>query len=294
MTENQKDPLLISHRARGFDKREATRIGVLHALKKGLKHLEVDTRRTKDGNIIIHHDAKLNFGGKPVSFISEMSLGEIRDIFAGNKLEPPITLDELLNFLEEFYACTLYLDIKEHGNEKEIVENIVSRKLLKRVVFVSWLPEVLKTIHQLQPKVALCVSFYPQNCTFYSWLVRVSSLLKKNFNSNAKERITYFSDAYNKFTFQSTETFGYDSEHFIKIPFYGELLDILKSTDGIICMHYTLPSVKFVNSMKKAGLKICLYGVNEKNEIEKSINKFHPDMIMTDNPELLSFNESRL
>ena len=52
--------LVVAHRARGFDAPENSRQAVRRAIKAGVRVIEVDVRRSEDGELFVLHDDSLN------------------------------------------------------------------------------------------------------------------------------------------------------------------------------------------------------------------------------------------
>ncbi|MDP3149120.1 MAG: glycerophosphodiester phosphodiesterase family protein [Ignavibacteria bacterium] len=286
MSENQKKTIIVSHRLRGFDEHDASLKGLQNAIANNITHFEVDCRITKDGEIVIHHDARLGSDFSSNPFIADKTLSELKQIFYKNSNDTVLTLDELFQIIELHQNIKIYLDIKECGKEEKIIEEAAKRNLLKNIVIVSWLPEVLFKINSLLPSMQLCFSFYPVCDTFPSQINYFNAKIKSLLFRQKKDRNTSLFNTYNTDN-GVTGQYGFDHEHFVSLPFRGKLLETLQSVNGIACVNYKLPSQHFIEQLQKQNLQICLYSINTKKDLQKYGAKFHPDIVLTDNSTLM-------
>lgn len=286
MTENQNKTIIVSHRLRGFDSHDASLLGLQNALQNGVTHFEVDCRVTKDGEIVIHHDAKLgnNFSSFPL--IASKTLSELKQIHHLNSNQSILTLDELFEVIALHKGVKLYLDIKESGKEEKIIGNAAKLNLLGNITIVSWLPEVLFKINTLLPSMQLCFSFYPVCHSLAARLNYFKAKIKSSFHLKRDARNTFLFDSYDNVN-EATGKYGFDFEHFVSLPFTGKLLDVLQSVNGIVCINYRLPTEDFITKLKKQNLQICLYSINTERALQKYESKFHPDIVLTDNSSLV-------
>ena len=286
MSENQKKTIIVSHRLRGFDIHDASFKGLQNALSKDIAHFEVDCRVTKDGEIVIHHDAKLGIDFSSRPYIADKTLDELKNIQYGNSNASILTLDELLVTIAPYKKVNLYLDIKERGKEDKIIEKAAELNLLGNITIVSWLPEVLFEINRLLPSMQLCFSFYPVCNSFAARLNYFNAKAKTSFHLDKNARNTFLFDSYNN-EIEATGKYGFDFEHFVSLPLNGKLLEVLQSVNGIVCLNYKLPTEAFIQQLKKQNMRICLYSINTKEDLQKYTTKFQPDIVLTDNFALL-------
>ena len=104
------------------------------AVDHGIPVIEIDLRATRDGHIVILHDATLDRTTNGRGPVSAMSLAEVRRLDAGHGQKVP-TLEEALNLSLET-GVTLLLDIKEGpGLDKRKVVRLVEKfGLVSRVI----------------------------------------------------------------------------------------------------------------------------------------------------------------
>ena len=286
MIENQKRRRIVSHRLRGFSAHDASLQGLQTALANKINHFELDCRVTSDGEVVIHHDAKLGDEFTVQPYIADKTLSQLKSLHYKNSSGTILTLDELFQTIEPNKQITLYLDIKESGKEEKIINEAAKRNLLGKIVIISWLPEVLFKVNSLVKTMQLCFSFYPVCNSFSSRINYMQAKVHSFFNLHRNQRLTFLFDAYNNNN-SVTGKYGFDFEHFVSLPFNGKLVDILQSVNGIVCVNYRMAETGFIESLKKQNLQICLYSINTEKDLQKYEAKFHPDMILSDNSSLL-------
>lgn len=289
MSENQKKTIIVSHRLRGFDIHDASRNGLQNALSNNITHFEVDCRITNDGEVVIHHDARLGNDFPLQPYIADKTLKELKQIHYRNSNDSILMLDELFETIAPFKEVILYLDIKESGKEEKIMERAAKFNLLENMVIVSWLPEVLFCVNTILPSMQLCFSFYPVCNSFASQINFINAKLKSSLSIDKKFRNTFLFNNYNNDN-GVTNKYGFDFEHFVSLPFTRKLLDVLQSVNGIVCVNYKLPSQHFIEQLQKQNLQICLYSINTEKDLRRYHAKFHPDIVLTDNASLVTSN----
>ncbi|MBR1822344.1 MAG: Ig-like domain-containing protein, partial [Clostridia bacterium] len=108
----------------------------------GATAVELDSRSTKDGVQVVHHDAAFTVNGKKYT-IKKLKLAQIK------ALKPEVcTLDEALDVL----AATnleINLELKDTANAKACVQAIKSRGLQSRTMYISFYSKQLKQVRAL-------------------------------------------------------------------------------------------------------------------------------------------------
>jgi len=137
---------VVGHRGAAGECFENTLECVLHAQRLGVDAVEIDLRLTADGEVILLHDPTFKrVAGVDLS-PSELTLREIKQkIRLGSKFEVP-TLAEVL----EKTSVPLLLELKEEAAAPRALEEVLNKKALKRVAFISFLPEALRTVKGLE------------------------------------------------------------------------------------------------------------------------------------------------
>lgn len=304
---NQKNTILISHRLRGFDEHDATRIGLINALTSGIKYIEIDLRITKDKQIVINHDPHLKEHFDSSQFISELTLDKIKKIKYknSNSTESILTLQELLDLFNQHKKndSFLFLDIKEYGLEEKIISEIINRNLLNNIIIISWLPEVIYKIHSINPDIKLCFSFIPVLNQLKYFLLKFSfdkihfnkfiSLLSKLFSIKITSYFEYTNFIFNDYIRNELDKYkledyaGKDYEHIISKWLNKNFASILQKSKGMICVPYKLIDKIFVDKYHKLGIKVIVFSINEEKILNKYFDNVKPDFILTDKKEFL-------
>ncbi|MBL8825865.1 MAG: alpha/beta hydrolase fold domain-containing protein [Planctomycetaceae bacterium] len=110
---------IVAHRGSSADRPENTLASTRQAITVGATAVEVDVRTTKDGLLVLSHDATLDRTTNGKGPIGERTLAEIRQLDAGSHLdrrfagEPVAALNDVL--LECRGKIDVLLDLKETG-----------------------------------------------------------------------------------------------------------------------------------------------------------------------------------
>ncbi len=151
---------LISHRFRGFSDYENSIAGLKAALDFGVQKIEFDIRFSKCGTPMIYHDeTAIDKDGK---------LQHLYQIKASNFKSLGGTFTHIPKAEDLFAAiaahtnktCQLLIDVKDAGFEPALYALVRSYRLEQRIVWVSWLPEVLYAFNDIEAKQSLCLSHW--------------------------------------------------------------------------------------------------------------------------------------
>ena len=160
----QEKGLVFAHRggAKEFD--ENTLAAFKGSYEKGLRGFETDVRMTKDGKLVILHDAKLQrtFDGEGQAEL--MTADELRQFKTKKTGQPILFLDELLDYFADKPGVYLELEMKTGDKEaypdsklEVYCQKLYDAAMAKRpkgsiYVFTSFDTRPLKIIHRLDPK----------------------------------------------------------------------------------------------------------------------------------------------
>lgn len=155
-------PLVIAHRGASGHRPENTRSAYELAVAQRADMIEVDLHRTRDGEIVITHDAELEgLGG--VGEVGDATLAAVRALDAGGGERVP-TLDELLDGFGD--RIPLNLELKQGGRgpylglEGAALEAVERRGLRERTLFSSFYDPVLAALRAASrdARIALLIS----------------------------------------------------------------------------------------------------------------------------------------
>jgi glycerophosphoryl diester phosphodiesterase len=150
-------PLVIAHRGSSGELPENTLAAFALAVRQGADWIETDLHLTKDGAVVLTHDAELGGLGAPGE-VRERTLAEIQALDAGGG-EPVPTLCEVLDRFASHVAFNLELKRGERadyeGLEATVLGEVERRGLLGRMLFSSFYDPVLARLRSLSPAARL-------------------------------------------------------------------------------------------------------------------------------------------
>jgi glycerophosphoryl diester phosphodiesterase len=161
-------PLVIAHRGASHERPENTFCAYERAVELRADMIEIDLHRTRDGDVVISHDAELaGLGGK--GEIADATLTEVRSLDAGEGQRVP-TLDEVLDGFGAHIPFNLELKQGTRGAypglEAIAVAAVRARSLVEVTLFSSFYDPVLARLRAEAPeaRIALLLSRrYPVN-----------------------------------------------------------------------------------------------------------------------------------
>lgn len=157
-------PYIIAHRGGAALAPENTLAAIREGLRLGAQAVEVDVRRTADGELVLMHDERVGRTTDGTGVVGELTWDEISQLDAGSHFsprfagEPVPTLDAALAVIVE-HGATLMLEVKYGprypGIERQIAETIERHHAQERVVVISFDHDWLADFHRAAPDVAV-------------------------------------------------------------------------------------------------------------------------------------------
>lgn len=142
--------LRVGHRgARAYEPENTIR-SFKKAIELGVDAVELDVRKTRDGHLVVIHDADVKRTTNGEGLVDELTLKQIES-FSTEKGEKIPTLEEALDFLDK--KLKVFIELKEAGVEEQVLTLIRKKGLKKNVVIVSFLEDALKKIRELDAEV---------------------------------------------------------------------------------------------------------------------------------------------
>ena len=142
--------LKIGHRGARAYEPENTLRSFGKAIELGVDAVELDVRETKDGKVVVIHDAKVDKTTNGKGSVSDLTLDEIKRLVTEKDEKVP-TLEEALDFLDR--KVKILIELKETGFEEEVLRQIRERGLEKNVVIVSFIEEALRKVREMDKEV---------------------------------------------------------------------------------------------------------------------------------------------
>lgn len=155
----------VAHRGASGYAPENTHAAFRKGLELGADFLEFDLHLSKDGELIIMHDDKVNRTTNGDGFVSDYTLAELKKLDAGSKFhkdfkgEKIITLEELFS---DFYGqIGLLIEIKKPskypGIEEKVAAVLAEYSDLSSVIVQSFDIESMRKMHQLVPELQVAL-----------------------------------------------------------------------------------------------------------------------------------------
>ena len=143
--------LRIGHRGARAYEPENTLRSFQKAVELGVDAVELDVRRTADGEVVVIHDADVDRTTDGSGLVSELTLEEIKRLKTAEGERVP-TLEEALDFLKG--RVKVLIELKEAGIEEEVVGLVREKGLVEEVIVISFLEEALRKVRELDERIA--------------------------------------------------------------------------------------------------------------------------------------------
>ncbi len=142
---------ICGHRGVAAHAPENTLAGITLARELGLKHVEVDLRLTRDGKVVVHHDAELGRTVRGHGKIRDLDLLFLQELDAGSWFATEYsqqripTLDDLLEAGGNKLFWNLELKVDEGADTEvgerlisEVVHTLAARGVSRRAILTSF------------------------------------------------------------------------------------------------------------------------------------------------------------
>ena len=160
-------PIRIAHRGASGEglAPENTLAAFERAIQIGVDAVELDVRASRDGKVVVIHDATLDRTTNRTGAVSEMTLAEIRRADAGARVglrgERVPTLDEVLDLIRN--RALALIEIKAGYLAERVLEVVDLLDAGSQVLIQSFDPDTVRRIKALDPTIptALLVGKLP-------------------------------------------------------------------------------------------------------------------------------------
>jgi glycerophosphoryl diester phosphodiesterase len=144
------DMLKIGHRGARAYEPENTLLSYKKALELGVDAVELDVRRTKDGELVVIHDPEVDRTTDGKGLVSDLTLKQVKQ-FKTEKDQRIPTLEEALDFLDR--KVKVLVELKETGYEDKVLRLVQSKASESNVIIVSFHEEALRKVRELSEQV---------------------------------------------------------------------------------------------------------------------------------------------
>ena len=153
--------VVIAHRGDHTKVPENTIASLKEAIKSGADYAEIDLRTTKDGYLVLQHDATVDRMTNGTGKIKDLTLSEIQQLKVNNKNKPSKKTYRIPTFEEVLKTCknkiNIYLDFKD-ADVAETFRQIQAAGMENQVaVYVNSIPQY-KQWREIAPKIPLITS----------------------------------------------------------------------------------------------------------------------------------------
>jgi glycerophosphoryl diester phosphodiesterase len=148
-------PLAIAHRGDPVAERENTLAAFSAAVRQGADMVELDLRRTRDGAIVVLHDATLSRLWRDERTVAEMELAEVRRVGGGDERIP--TFSEVLAQVD----VPLMVDLNAETVEGALFETRQAGAMA-RALFVTGNVAALRRLRALAPEARIGLTWIEQ------------------------------------------------------------------------------------------------------------------------------------
>jgi glycerophosphoryl diester phosphodiesterase len=134
----------IAHRGASAYEPENTLRAFERAIEMGATMLELDVYRTRDGHVVVSHDADLSRVAQTSGRIQAMTLAEVKAVDVGKGEHIP-TLDEVIDQVRG--RAQLYIELKGQRTPEPVVRTLHAMGFTDSAVvgsFHPWLPQKAK------------------------------------------------------------------------------------------------------------------------------------------------------
>lgn len=157
-------PLVFAHRGGGRLAPENTLAAFDRALAEGVDGLEMDVRLTRDGEVAVCHDARLDRTCDARGAIADLMAWELGKVDAGYRFSPGdgthpyrgcgIAVPLLRDVVVRYPGMWLIVELKDDtpAMAKAAVDVVREAGALERVCFGSFFSSVLREVRRLEPR----------------------------------------------------------------------------------------------------------------------------------------------
>lgn len=140
-----------AHRGAMCYEPENTLAAFQRAIEQGTYRIELDVRLSRDGHVVVMHDATVDRTTNGSGAVADLTLAELKALQVGGK-EPVPTLEETLECVRD--RCLLLVEIKPSGIADEVVRVIRNAGMVSACTISSFDEPSLLRVKELEPGLA--------------------------------------------------------------------------------------------------------------------------------------------
>lgn len=184
-------PLVMAHQGGADLAPSNTMAAFRNAAQMGVDVLELDVHTTKDGVVVVIHDATVDRTTNGAGSVHNLTLSDLQKLDAGYQFSPDngqtfpfrgqgVTIPTLQEVLSAFPALRINIEIKQADPpmEQAVAELIQQADAQNRVLVVASNQNVIERFRALMPDVATGASESEVRGFFYAQTLRVSAFYR--------------------------------------------------------------------------------------------------------------------
>jgi glycerophosphoryl diester phosphodiesterase len=148
----------IAHRGASAYEPENTLRAFERAIAMGATMLELDVHLSRDGHLIVIHDADISRTTNGAGRVTEMTLNHIKQFDAGQSERVP-TLPEVIELARD--RVQLYIELKDPRTPSPLIRVLRQLCFAQQVIAASFDPASLRQVKQLSPEMRTSILIGP-------------------------------------------------------------------------------------------------------------------------------------
>ena len=153
---DRRAPVILAHRGASAYSPENTFAAFDLAREMRAPAVETDVRMTRDGALVLLHDATVDRTTNGRGPVADLTLAEVKALDAGRSFAPRFagqTIPTLAEFLDRYGAVyPACIEIKALGIEREVLDAVAAAKLAYRPTFTAFEFETVENVCRLAPE----------------------------------------------------------------------------------------------------------------------------------------------
>jgi glycerophosphoryl diester phosphodiesterase len=142
-------PFVTGHKGAGLQEPENTLRSIKRAIEMGVDAVEVDVRRSLDGQLVLMHDSTLDRTTNGKGRVDSLTLSELRTLDAGQGERIP-TLDEVVSTVSG--KAGIVIEIKEPESLRQILDAVGRADVVEKTTFASAWHDCLRIAKERFPE----------------------------------------------------------------------------------------------------------------------------------------------
>lgn len=179
---------ILAHRGYSAAFAENTMTAFLEAEKAGADGIELDVQLTKDGEIVVIHDEKVDRTTCGHGYVKDLTYKELRNLKAnkkGTKREQIPAIKEIFEWMKTNHLiCNIELKnglFRYEGMEEKLIQLIYQYDLENRIIFSSFNHYSVVYCYRLDPQIETAPLF---SSTLYMPWIYAKSIRSKGIHPN--------------------------------------------------------------------------------------------------------------